>query len=201
MFYMEWIELWVWRNLKDWTDDGSNIQLVEKLVLYWGCLLQRLLTSVSTSALGTFPVLYTRLQPTNHRAMASSTTASQAELKAYRVPLGWRDSCSAYVFAEWTVMPDADLRGPHSPSTISVLYHPSAFSWQPIKPAIIRMLLSNIHPELPANFLNNWTNTKITVCSFRWTSVGRRTCIKLGNVNTSVTYTRSQFMSSLLSPS
>jgi hypothetical protein len=32
--------------------------------------------------------------------MASSTTASQAELKAYRVPLGWRDSCSACVFAE-----------------------------------------------------------------------------------------------------
>jgi NADH dehydrogenase (ubiquinone) 1 beta subcomplex subunit 7 len=27
----------------------------------------------------------------------SSTTASQEELKAHRVPLGWRDQCSAYV--------------------------------------------------------------------------------------------------------
>ncbi|PPR01233.1 hypothetical protein CVT24_005997 [Panaeolus cyanescens] len=27
--------------------------------------------------------------------MAPSTTASQEELKANRVPLGWRDSCSA----------------------------------------------------------------------------------------------------------
>ncbi|KAF9555255.1 hypothetical protein CPC08DRAFT_737431 [Agrocybe pediades] len=27
--------------------------------------------------------------------MSSSTTASQEELKANRVPLGWRDSCSA----------------------------------------------------------------------------------------------------------
>lgn len=29
--------------------------------------------------------------------MSSSTTASQEELKAHRVPLGWRDGCSAYV--------------------------------------------------------------------------------------------------------
>ena len=28
----------------------------------------------------------------------SSTTASQEELKAHRVPLAWRDQCSAYVF-------------------------------------------------------------------------------------------------------
>jgi hypothetical protein len=27
----------------------------------------------------------------------SSTTASQEELKAHRVPLAWRDQCSAYV--------------------------------------------------------------------------------------------------------
>ncbi|RDB29881.1 NADH dehydrogenase [ubiquinone] 1 beta subcomplex subunit 7 [Hypsizygus marmoreus] len=27
--------------------------------------------------------------------MASATTASQTELKQHRVPLGWRDSCSA----------------------------------------------------------------------------------------------------------
>ncbi|CDO70354.1 hypothetical protein BN946_scf184613.g4 [Trametes cinnabarina] len=27
--------------------------------------------------------------------MTSSTTASQAELKAAKVPLGWRDQCSA----------------------------------------------------------------------------------------------------------
>ncbi|KAF7433552.1 hypothetical protein PC9H_005510 [Pleurotus ostreatus] len=27
--------------------------------------------------------------------MASSTTASQTELKANKVPLGWRDKCSA----------------------------------------------------------------------------------------------------------
>ncbi|KAG5727525.1 hypothetical protein E4T56_gene12225 [Termitomyces sp. T112] len=27
--------------------------------------------------------------------MTSSTTASQADLKAHQVPLGWRDSCSA----------------------------------------------------------------------------------------------------------
>ncbi|KJA15582.1 hypothetical protein HYPSUDRAFT_48201 [Hypholoma sublateritium FD-334 SS-4] len=27
--------------------------------------------------------------------MSSSTTASQEELKAHRVPLGWRDGCSA----------------------------------------------------------------------------------------------------------
>ncbi|KZV62551.1 hypothetical protein PENSPDRAFT_550740, partial [Peniophora sp. CONT] len=27
--------------------------------------------------------------------MASATTASQEELKAHRIPLGWRDQCSA----------------------------------------------------------------------------------------------------------
>ncbi len=31
--------------------------------------------------------------------MTSSTTASQTELKAARVPLGWRDQCSAYVYS------------------------------------------------------------------------------------------------------
>lgn len=29
--------------------------------------------------------------------MTSSTTASQEELKAHKVPLAWRDGCSAYV--------------------------------------------------------------------------------------------------------
>lgn len=36
-------------------------------------------------------------QQTYSSPMAPSTTASQEELKANGVPLGWRDSCSAYV--------------------------------------------------------------------------------------------------------
>ena len=36
-------------------------------------------------------------QPDDRKSM-SSTTASQEELKAHRVPLAWRDQCSAYVF-------------------------------------------------------------------------------------------------------
>ncbi|PPQ86632.1 hypothetical protein CVT25_006816 [Psilocybe cyanescens] len=35
--------------------------------------------------------------------MASSTTASQEELKANRVPLGWRDSCSACQYDEYVL--------------------------------------------------------------------------------------------------
>ena len=42
-------------------------------------------------------VQLTRIQPTPTIDMSSSTTASQEELKANRVPLGWRDSCSACV--------------------------------------------------------------------------------------------------------
>ena len=34
--------------------------------------------------------------------MSSTTTASQEELKAHRVPLAWRDQCSAYVIAAYS---------------------------------------------------------------------------------------------------
>lgn len=43
----------------------------------------------------------------------SSTTASQEELKAHRVPLAWRDQCSAYVVTvySYAVSPNLLLAG------------------------------------------------------------------------------------------
>jgi NADH-ubiquinone oxidoreductase B18 subunit (NDUFB7) len=43
----------------------------------------------------------------------SSTTASQEELKAHRVPLAWRDQCSAYVVTVYScaVSPNLLLAG------------------------------------------------------------------------------------------
>ena len=44
----------------------------------------------------------------------SSTTASQEELKAHRVPLAWRDQCSAYVLFLCTRLgPSLNLRSVH----------------------------------------------------------------------------------------
>jgi hypothetical protein len=43
------------------------------------------------------PSLEKQPEPDDRKSM-SSTTASQEELKAHRVPLAWRDQCSAYVF-------------------------------------------------------------------------------------------------------
>ena len=54
-----------------------------------------------------------RTKQSTRRPDMSSTTASQEELKAHRVPLAWRDQCSAYVITvySYAVSPDPLLAG------------------------------------------------------------------------------------------
>ena len=53
---------------------------------------------------------------TTPTTMTSSTTASQTELKAAKVPVGWRDQCSAYVL----------LLQPVNVCSHAVLHHPTS---------------------------------------------------------------------------